>query len=459
MNYFTFLMTTLWVASGFLAKSQSIIDDYLTNPPTFTTIATSSDGISFPRDLDFNKVSGKETELWVVNRGGSNGANIVILFNAGMADQTSAIRHDSHSAHFLIYPTSISMSDNGNFGTVHEIKNTSSDQNSTFMGPALWSSDTAIFARINQNNWVPGQLLGSHLDMLHQSPFAMGIEHEADNIYWVFDGYNGNICRYDFALPHIIGGDDHSDGKIWRYTDVPVTRVTNVPNHLALDKANNQLFIVDGGSDRVIKMDITSGIPLSPLVPYGESLAYYWSMQNTIWSNYISTGLDNPSGIAYADGRLIVTDYANGDIIIYNTTGINPVEMGRINTNEFGITGISIGPDGLLYFVNYIRHKVVRIDPQYNVFSPSIDGNGKADITIFPNPSDGKVIVAIEGEPANISSSLTVFNILGMPVVEMFNLTDKTIEIDLTTQTAGLYFIEIKTGQYITSKRVIIEKF
>ena len=60
-----------------------------------------------------------------------------------------------------------------------------------FSGCTLWEADTSIYARINQN----GPELGSHWDMLHQSPFSVGIAAETDNIYWLFDGFHNTIAN------------------------------------------------------------------------------------------------------------------------------------------------------------------------------------------------------------------------------------------------------------------------
>ena len=64
------------------------------------------------------------------------------------------------------------------------------------MGPALWPSSLSHFAIENQN--TGNGLLGSHIDMLHGSPYGVGIAHDYDNVYWYNDGYYGELVRYDF---------------------------------------------------------------------------------------------------------------------------------------------------------------------------------------------------------------------------------------------------------------------
>ena len=89
------------------------------------------------------------------------------------------------------------------------------------MGPALWPSSLDHFAVENQNN--EDGLLGSHIDMLHESPYGVGIAHDYDNVYWYNDGYYGELVRYDFMMDHDTGGHDHSDGVVQRYSEIQLT--------------------------------------------------------------------------------------------------------------------------------------------------------------------------------------------------------------------------------------------
>ena len=258
----------------------------------------------------------------------------------------------------------IAFGDNNRFASAQEIKNTAA-ASSTFMGPALWSSDTSIFARLNQNNWVTGELLGSHIDMLHQSPFGMGIAHDSDDVYWYFDGYNGNICRYDFGAPHGTGEDDHSNGKIYRYTGVNVVRKPNVPSHMALDKINKWLYIVDGGNNRVIRLKTTSGSATGNLtVPTtaGEPLAAYKNMTGATVEVLITTGITSACGIDYRNGRIIVSDNSNGKILMYDVTTATPVLVGTINTGSAGVMGVRIDDSNRIWYVNNSTKKLMRID-------------------------------------------------------------------------------------------------
>ena len=130
-------------------------------------------------------------------------------------------------------------------------------RDSYFSGPTLWDSDLSIYANLNQD----GPLLGSHLDMIHQSPFSMGIEYAGlGNVYWVFDGYHASIVRYDFVMPHEVGGNDHSDGRVWRYDEVDIAMHEGIPSHMVLNDSTGELFISDTGNQRILVFNTQSGI-------------------------------------------------------------------------------------------------------------------------------------------------------------------------------------------------------
>ncbi|MBL7965181.1 MAG: hypothetical protein JNM31_15205 [Flavobacteriales bacterium] len=342
------------------AFAQLAIDRYLTDPLTYTTVVSASNQVSNPRDLDFKP---NTHELWVMMRGGSNGGDMVIVNNAGLPGQSSIYKKDSHSGHFMVQASAMAFSENGEWAAVSEIQNTASPT-STFMGPALWTGDRDIFATVFQNNWVSGKPLGSHLSMLHQSPFAMGIAADSAKVYWVMDGHFGTICRYDFVLDHSPGYDYHGTGKIWRYVDVPVSRVPNIPSHMVLDRANGWLYFIDGGAKQVKRMNVNSGSETGNLtVPptSNEPLASYKKVEGAT-VEVIATWATQPSGIDFSEGRLVVSDHTTGEIRIYDVSG-TPAQIGTINTGMTGIMGVKVGPDGRIWYVHNTGNKVVRIDP------------------------------------------------------------------------------------------------
>lgn len=366
-------LVTVFVWSHTDLLSQNFIDKYLSDPLTYSVIGNASNNVNKPRDLDFKPHT---NELWVVNYGTNQGGSVVVFYEAGQVNQTSQYRKDSHTGHFMIYPSALAFSSNGEWASTNEIKSTGSP-NSTFMGPSLWSGDTSITARVFQNNWVNGYPLGSHLDMLHQSPFAMGVAADTLKAYWVYDGYNSNLCKYDFNVDHSPGYDDHSAGKIWRYSDVSVQRAPGIPSHMVLDKASGWLYFVDAGNKQVRRINTSTGTIAGNLTAPNEALALYQNVTG-VTQQTVDTYTTQPCGIDYFDNRLIVSDNMTGDIRIYNTAPATPTLMGTISTGQPGIMGVKIGADGKIWFVNYTQNTVVRIDPL-----PALNDAAVAEI-IYP---------------------------------------------------------------------------
>src|SRR5690242_2278334 len=97
-------------SSSLFSQTGSGIDRYLNATVKPTVIGSSGDQLSVPMDLKFSTVPSRKNELWVVNYGDfNNGGNMVIFYDAGLPTQWSEYRHDSHSQHFMIYPTAIAM--------------------------------------------------------------------------------------------------------------------------------------------------------------------------------------------------------------------------------------------------------------------------------------------------------------------------------------------------------------
>lgn len=429
-------------------NAQNAIDKYLTGSNNFKVIGSASDGLINPQDLDFEP--GTNT-WWVLNYEGNTGS-VSIFFDANGPNQKSEFRRDSHAGHFMIRASALAIGHNGNFATVHEIQNTNS-QSPTFMGPALWSTDTSIFARLEQSNWEPSTLLGSHLDMLHQSPFAMGIAHDNANAYWVFDGYSGNICKYDFKAPHIVGGDDHADGEIYRYSDVSVKRKNGVPSHMALDKQNNWLYIVDGGNNRIIRMKTTSGTDaggLSPDPGANEPLAKYRNMTGATVEVLVSSGLTSPCGIDYKDNRIVVTDNATGEIIIYDVSSAPATEVGRIQSDA-GIMGVRIDWDNGIWFVNRNKRQLVKIE-NANVPTGVASKAPEHKLLVYPVPAKDILNVEWSGSSAIVK----LVDVTGRTMYQN-EMTGSKLVINSSVMPAGIYTLILQSGEKMIARKVIIE--
>lgn len=255
------------------------------------------------------------------------------------------------------------MGSNGTFATAQNGQPGSGSPFYQFMGPTLWSSDTAVFASRYQTD---NTMLASHLDMLHQSPQNLGIAHDHDNVYWVSDSYYNDVARYDFRDPHEVGGTDHRDGIIRRYTDVRITGgLRGEPGHLALHKQSGWLYIVDPGANRVLRLQTTSGHYTKTLFPPDESMEYlaeYSEYNGADVEVVVADGIGEPVGIEVDNNRLFVGDRSTGQIYIFRITDTGVEPLGTVQTGAEELMGICYGPDQRLWFVDRAQGTVNRLE-------------------------------------------------------------------------------------------------
>ncbi|OSZ78145.1 hypothetical protein CAP35_07735 [Chitinophagaceae bacterium IBVUCB1] len=452
MKKFSTLLVTCFCTSVSFGQNQ--LDNYFNGSSTFTEIAGPSHGLTAPHDLDY--VPNRPNEWWVLNKE-ATGGSIVIFWNPGKTNQSHQFRRDSHNDHFMARAVAIAMGENNEFVSAQEIKNTAS-ASSTFMGPALWSNDTSIFARKHQNNWVTGQLLGSHIDMLHQSPFGMGVAYDNARIYWYFDGHNSNICKYDFATPHGIGEDDHSDGKIHRYTDVIVTRKPNVPSHMALDKANNWLYYIDGGTNRVMRMKTNTGtIGANLTVPStgSEPLAEYKAVTGATVEVVVSTGITSPCGIDYRNGRIIVSDNTTGNIHVYNVTGTMPaVSVGTLITGGPGVMGVRIDLNNKIWYVNNTTKKMMRVDNPNVLSIPEVSKS--INYTIYPNPTSGTLNIDLDEIKNNGPIRIVIIDITGKQVHSSV-ASGIHNSISTSSWSKGIYMVNLVSNVNVVTEKIVVQ--
>jgi len=451
MKYKFILLAVFTVLNvALFSQIPNIIGSYTSTTNTFIydTIGTTANQVLFPKDLDFD-LNGS---LWSINTGSVNsGGSTVKFLLPGQAGQSSLKQSDGNAWHFMSLPTGIAFSsENGNFATstgVFDANHNSTD----FTGPSLWASDSLVYAQPSPGN-------GSHLDMLHESPYCMGIAHEVDNVFWVFDAYTGDVVRYDFGNDHGPGGANHDDGKVRRFPEIAVNWISSsVASHLVVDKNTNWLYIVDGGNARVLRLDITSGTPGGiPVFAQNEILAEYTNVTGTTWEVVVNTGLVQPSGIDVVDDRLIVSDYSNGDIVIYDissTTTMPTTEIGRLNTSTgSGIQGIVVGPSGRIWYANTTKHKIVKIEP--STILNGVDELNKGNIiSVYPNPSNGFVTI----ESKELSSSLIVTDISGKEVYRNNLVIGLKNNFNFSYLSNGLYFVNVTSGKSNQVKKLIIK--
>lgn len=303
-----------------------------------------------PTALAFSPTA--QGELWIANRGDGS---LVIRPGATSASQGPVHRYKDSALHFLERVDALSFSDNGTFATCGDTRNDyhgKADPND-FMGPVLWPSELSDYQDLGPN------AAEVHLDMMHDSPWCMGIAAETASRYFVVNGKLGTIDWYDFGTPHVHGGDDHTDGGKRRYKGVGLARVPGVPSHLAFDAATGWLYIADTGNDRIVRLDTNSGSPAGKIKLYPDEVAM--DIRGGATLEVIVTGVDQPSGLVLHEGFLYFTEAGSGVLQALSVDG----KLGNALDTGLGpdaLAGLAVGPDERLYLVDRKGQRVLRVD-------------------------------------------------------------------------------------------------
>ncbi|MFN0276519.1 MAG: T9SS type A sorting domain-containing protein [Chitinophagales bacterium] len=427
----------------------NIIANYLTFTEEYEVIGSSADDIDNPTDLDFHPIL-SDYQVWIVNKGTeSTGGSTVTFWNAGQPGQTSLWKQDGNAWHFMSLPTAIAFSENTNFSTAPGVKD-ANHSGGTFTGPTLWSSDMDIYAEPSGGN-------GSHLDMLHQSPYTMGIAADHANAFWAFCDWHGHIHYYDFKEDHGPGNSDHSDGVCNKYEDFDIEMINkDLPCHMVLDENKQWLYLIDAGNGRIIKLDTKTGSVTGDWTPTNEPLAESNIISGCDWAEIVTEGIIEPVGIDVIDDYMLVSDHATGEIIIYDITTVPATELKRLQTGREGLMGIKIGPDGMIWFVDQEEDELVRVN-----VSEAVDISDQSflnKIHIYPNPSQGEIIVSFDAINTNNTITLSAIDQFGKTLYKEENVMKGQMKIDFTYFPAGTYTMQFESEKEVVSKKLVIIK-
>jgi hypothetical protein len=312
--------------------------------------------LSSPSSLAFKPSDGS---LWIVNQANDSS---VIVDRPGKTDQKVTQYYDD-SDHFMNNPTQIA------FSRLHDEFAVSLNNLNDYNGGARPNYFTGVtLYTANRTNYRGDAM--SHLDMLHHSPYAMGLAagirptsvSSSTREYWVLNGLAGSIDRYFFNAPHELGGDDHSDGITIRYATGNLKRVAGVPSHLALNTSTRALYASDTGNGRIVKLNTRLSVNSAvQIAAYHGETPLYELVGSTVESVTSFGKLNKPSGLLYKGSRLIVAENGTGHIKVFDTYG---TLKGDIDTGlgSGALTGLAEGPDGKLYFLDARAGRVLRLD-------------------------------------------------------------------------------------------------
>jgi DNA-binding beta-propeller fold protein YncE len=438
--------------------SQQSIDAYVTDSTknVFTLVAGSTNSLVSPVDLDFYpNQSTRPNELWILNQGtNSTGGSTVIVSNANSSSRTYKYVKDGNAWHFMALASAMAFGDS-NWATSQDILD-ANRQSGKYTGPTLWSGNLSIYGVVG--NPSTQQFNGSHLDMIHQTPYGKGIAFEKENFYWVLDGYDGTIKRYNFSADHGPGQDYHGDGGVRVYPEFKFTRHSSLPGHLDIDGAKKYLYGCDPLGKRVFRIDITTGNQSGTATKVNnETLDEgYYNYTGVTKTDTLIKNLGTPIGIDVYGDRLIVTDNLTDEIIIYNISN-NYSEVGRIKLKYVASPdpmGVKVGPDGKIYFVDRANKRTYMIE-NTSVLPLGISSIvGSNDLLkIYPNPASTKIAIELGLTVQN--AQINVVNVLGENVLTQQIGSSNAASIDIASLTNGLYFIQVKDNNKLFTQKFI----
>ena len=226
-----------------------------------------------------------------------------------------------------------------------------------------------------------------------------------------------------------------------------------------LDKATGWLYIADTGGKRILRVNTKTGSATGNLTATNEPLVAYKAMTGATKEVFVSTGLTQPSGIDFSNGRLVVTDYSTGDIIIYDATGSTGVELKRFKSSSgtTGIAGVKISPDNFIWYVDSKANTLVKVIP--GTVSNVDDYSVTNSVNIFPNPASDKVYVTFYNTQSR-AVELKVNDAQGREVYSN-NISSNTginqVELNSNLFSPGIYFVNLVIDGQSQYKKLVIQ--
>ena len=346
-----------------------------------------------PRALAFHPVSG---DLWVANQDTDaltvlRGASAYVSDGGAPSIAESRHRLDRARYHYMDKMAALAFGSDAAGAPLVTCQESENDYDGSktpnrFMGPSLYDT-IKVEGTVKTGGWPSGSEIYvdqagapcdpesaesdatcfmTHTDMLHATPLCVGIAHDPEpitpfaNVFWVNDGLNETLVRYDFEQPHGPGSLDHALANVRRYPEISLTRVAGVPGHVVVDAATRAVFVADVGGGRVVAVHADSGVFCGDArndlggnftLWSSPEPSFEYSMFGCASHYALVAGLDRPSGLALRGNVLYVGEHGTGKILAFHkTTG---VKLGEVATGSSALFGLAIQPDtGDLFFAD-----------------------------------------------------------------------------------------------------------
>ena len=195
------------------------------------------------------------------------------------------------------------------------------------------------------------------------------LESAYGTVYWAFDGWNGQLVRYDFSQPHGPGLMDHSIAQVRRYPDVQFTGEgpRGVLLGMAIDAVSRILYVSDPAGGKVLYVHIDSGsfarTARGEYPIYSSRLpSFEYSIYECVEWGVLAEGLETPSGVILHNGTLFVAEYESGKIKAFDVaTGEQKLTL--VTPEGQGLSGLAVAPiNDRLFYSNSIANIVAAVD-------------------------------------------------------------------------------------------------
>jgi uncharacterized delta-60 repeat protein len=157
----------------------------------------------------------------------------------------------------------------------------------------------------------------------------------------------------------------------------------------------------------------------------------------------------------------------NGDGSLDNTFGVNGFQVTDLGFDSESPCAIAMQSNDKIVvagttfhdYHHYFGHDNDMFILRYNnSILAGLDGdssqNSFPEIGIFPNPSSGMLTVRTNNI---IKKEIQIYDLLGNRVAIMENVTQYNLEIDLSNQPKGIYFLEIETNKEKVVKKIVLQ--
>ena len=162
-----------------------------------------------------------------------------------------------------------------------------------------------------------------------------------------------------------------------------------------------------------------------------------------------------------------------GDTVVFSiTTMHNVVEVSQATWNADGSTALT-GGFQLPYGGGTLSSSQLTVGTHYYVCQPhaSLGMKGviivqstlginentlKTTASVYPNPSNGRFQLSVNNIDLTLNSYVEIYNIVGEQVFQSAIINPR-LDIDLSDQSKGIYFIKIVNGQTILTRKTVIQ--